>query len=157
MLRSSCNTRSNFTGLASGLQDKAALVTTGTLPLIYAGAMLVDAVAALIFGLMFDKRDARALNLSTLISAPFAILVFMARSLPVLLLGALYEVSIPAMVVVSVCSQLAAIPLYAASAKCRKKEHFILDPDDTELLDRLLPLLIELTPVPFRRKRTTKK
>jgi TfoX/Sxy family transcriptional regulator of competence genes len=37
------------------------------------------------------------------------------------------------------------------------KEHFILDPDDTELLDRLLPLLIELTPVPLRRKRTTKK
>lgn len=49
--------------------------------------MLVDAVAALIFGLMFDKRGARALILPMLISAHFATLLFMARSLPVLLLG----------------------------------------------------------------------
>ena len=160
----------NFTVLASGLQETSSLVTTGSLPLIYAGAMLVDAAAALFFGLMYDKKGAKALILSTVISAPFAILVFMARSLPVLLigvalwgvgmgaqesilkaavstmvpkasratgygvfelafgvfwflgswlLGALYEVSIPAMVTVSVCAQLAAIPLYAASAKCR--------------------------------------
>ena len=161
----------NFTGLASGLQETASLVTTGSLPLIYAGAMLVDAVAALFFGLMYDKKGAKALILSTVLSAPFAILVFMAHSLTVLLigvalwgvgmgaqesilkaavsamvpkasratgygvfelafgvfwflgswlLGALYEVSIPAMIAVSVCAQLAAIPLYAASARCRK-------------------------------------
>ena len=38
------------------------------------------------------------------------------------------------------------------------KEHYAVDPDDTELLDRLIPRLLELTPVPARRtKKAVKK
>lgn len=58
-----------------------------TLPLLYAGAMLVDAVAALGFGLLYDKKGIRALVWSTLLSAPFAVLVFAADSIPLLLAG----------------------------------------------------------------------
>ena len=60
---------------------------SGTLPLLYAGAMLVDAVAALFFGMLYDKKGVRALVLSTLISAPFAFFVFICRTVPLLLLG----------------------------------------------------------------------
>ena len=162
-----------YAHLSSGLAETGSLVTTGTLPLLYAGAMLVDAVAALVFGLMYDKRGVRALVWSTLISAPFAVFVFMFDSVPMLLLGValwgvgmgaqesilkaavtsmvpktsrttgygifecsfgafwflgswllgvLYDVSIPAMVAVSVAAQLAAIPLYIASSRLRKKQ-----------------------------------
>ena len=157
-----------YTHLAAGLAETGSLVSSGSLPLLYAGAMLVDAVAALIFGLMYDKKGVRALVWSTLISAPFAIFVFRTDSVPMLLLGialwgvgmgaqesilkaavtsmvpkasratgygifecsfgvfwflgswllgVLYDVSIPAMVTVSVVAQLAAIPLYIASQK----------------------------------------
>ena len=157
-----------FTGVAAGLQETGSLISSGTLPLLYAGAMLVDAVAALFFGMMYDKKGVRALTWSTLLSAPFAIFVFRAASVPMLLLGialwgvgmgaqesilkaavtsmvpkasratgygifecsfgifwflgswllgVLYDVSVPAMVAVSVVSQLAAIPLYIASQK----------------------------------------
>ena len=158
--------------LAPGLAETASLVSSGTLPLLYAGAMLTDAVSALVFGYLYDKKGVRALVLSTLLSAPFAILVFAFRSVPLLLLGValwgvgmgaqesilkaavtsmtpkasratgygifecsfgvfwflgswllgvLYEISIPAMIAVSVAAQLAAIPLYLASASLRKK------------------------------------
>lgn len=76
-----------YTTLASGLAETASLVNSGTLPLLYAGAMLVDAIAALIFGLMYDKKGVRALVWSTLISAPFSIFVFAFHSVPMLLLG----------------------------------------------------------------------
>lgn len=162
-----------YAHLSGGLAETGSLVTTGTLPLMYAGAMLVDAVAALVFGLMYDKRGVRALVWSTLVSAPFAVFVFMFDSVPLLLLGValwgvgmgaqesilkaavtsmvpktsratgygilecsfgafwflgswllgvLYDVSIPAMVVVSAVAQLAAIPLYIASSRFRKKQ-----------------------------------
>ncbi|MBQ6426356.1 MAG: MFS transporter [Clostridia bacterium] len=58
-----------------------------TLPLLYAGAMIVDAVAALVFGLLYDRKGTRALILSTLLSAPFAIFIFSFRSVPCLLAG----------------------------------------------------------------------
>ena len=157
-----------YTQLAAGLAETTSLVSSGSLPLLYAGAMLVDAVAALVFGMMYDKKGVRALVWSTLLSAPFAIFVFRADSVPMLLLGialwgvgmgaqesilkaavtsmvpkasratgygifecsfgifwflgswllgVLYDVSVPAMVAVSVVSQLAAIPLYIASQK----------------------------------------
>lgn len=157
-----------YTGLASGLAETSSLVNTGTLPLLYAGAMLVDAAAALLFGLLYDKKGVKALVWSTVISAPFAIFVFSFRSVPALLLGialwgigmgaqesilkaavtnmvpkdsratgygifecsfgifwflgswllgVLYDISVPAMVAVSVAAQLAAIPLYLRSAK----------------------------------------
>ena len=163
----------NFTSIAGGLAQTSSLVSAGSLPLLYAGAMLVDAVAALIFGLMYDKNGVAALVVSTLISAPFAVLVFGGKSIGAVLtgialwgvgmgaqesilkaavstmvpkisratgygifecsfgvfwflgswlLGVLYEISIPAMVAVSVIAQLAAIPLYMASARLRKSD-----------------------------------
>ena len=157
-----------YTNISAQLTETSSLVNSGTLPLLYAGAMLVDAVAALIFGLMYDKKGVKALAWSTVISAPFAILVFGTKSTSALLLGialwgvgmgaqesilkaavtkmvpkssratgygvfecsfgvfwflgswllgVLYDISIPAMITVSVVSQLAAIPLYIASDK----------------------------------------
>lgn len=76
-----------FTALSSGLSETASLINSGTLPLLYAGAMLVDAVAALVFGLLYDKKGVRALVWSTLISAPFAIFVFLFDTVPMLLVG----------------------------------------------------------------------
>ena len=73
--------------LAAGLSETGALVSTGSLPLLYAGAMLVDAVAALVFGFIYDKKGVAALVASTLISAPFAVLVFMGDSAVSLLCG----------------------------------------------------------------------
>lgn len=159
-----------YTSLASGLAETSLLVNSGTLPLLYAGAMLVDAVAALGFGFLYDKKGVKALVWSTVISAPFAVFVFAARSVPMVLagvalwgvgmgaqesilkaavtsmvpkssratgygifecafgaawflgswlLGVLYDRSIPAMISISVAAQLAAVPLYLASAKAR--------------------------------------
>ena len=162
-----------YSHLASGLSETSALVSTGSLPLLYAGAMLVDAVAALLFGMMYDKNGVKALVWSTVISAPFAVFVFAFDSVPMLLIGValwgvgmgaqesilkaavtsmvpkasratgygvfecsfgafwflgswlmgvLYDVSIPAMIAVSVIAQLAAIPLYIGSSKLMKKD-----------------------------------
>ena len=161
-----------YSHLASGLSETSALVSTGSLPLLYAGAMLVDEVAALFFGMMYDKNGVKALVWSTVISAPFAVFVFAFDSVPMLLIGValwgvgmgaqesilkaavtsmvpkasratgygvfecsfgafwflgswlmgvLYDVSIPAMIAVSVIAQLAAIPLYIGSSKLMKK------------------------------------
>ena len=63
------------------------LISSTELPLLYAGAMLIDAVAALFFGLLYDKIGVKALVWSTLLSAPFAIFVFMFDSVPMLILG----------------------------------------------------------------------
>ena len=160
-----------YTNLASGLAETTSLVNSGTLPLLYAGAMLVDAVAALFFGLMYDKKGVKALVWSTIISAPFAIFVFGLHSVPTVLLGialwgvgmgaqesilkaavtnmvpkasratgygifecsfgvfwflgswlmgVLYDVSIPAMIAVSVATQLMAIPLYLGSSRLNR-------------------------------------
>ncbi len=76
-----------YTGLAAGLSETASLVTTGNLPLLYAGAMLVDALSALVFGMLYDKMGVKVLVLSTLISAPFGICVFYFHSEAALLLG----------------------------------------------------------------------
>lgn len=76
-----------YTSLAAGLAETGSLVSSGTLPLLYAGAMLVDAVAALVFGAIYDKKGVAALVLSTLLSAPFPILIFTGRSVPAVLLG----------------------------------------------------------------------
>lgn len=162
----------SYTGVAAGLAETGSLVGSGTLPLLYAGAMLVDAVAALVFGLLYDRKGVRVLAWSTLLSAPFAVFVFGFRSVAMLLLGValwgvgmgaqesilkaavtsmvpkqsratgygifecsfgvfwflgswllgvLYDLSIPAMIAVSVAAQLAAIPLYIASSGLRKK------------------------------------
>ena len=161
----------HWTDMAPGLAETSSIVSTGTLPLLYAGAMLMDAVSALVFGYLYDKRPAAALVWSTLLSAPSAPLIFAARSVPCLLvgialwgvgmgaqesilkaavtgmvpkasratgygifecsfgvfwflgswlLGVLYDVSVPAMICLSVAAQLAAIPLYIASVRLNR-------------------------------------
>ena len=73
--------------LSSGLSEANSFVNSGTLPLLYAGAMLVDAASAMVFGLMYDKKGMRALILSTALSAPFALLIFGGGSNLALLVG----------------------------------------------------------------------
>ncbi|WP_236251309.1 hypothetical protein [Peptoniphilus harei] len=65
----------NLTGLG-GSYGTFRLISEETLPLLYAGAMLVDAVAALIFGHVYDKKGVKALVISTIISAPFSLFIF---------------------------------------------------------------------------------
>ena len=76
----------NFTGLG-GSYEAFRLISEETLPLLYAGAMLVDAVAALIFGHIYDKKGVRALVISTIISAPFSLFIFGFKSELALLFG----------------------------------------------------------------------
>jgi MFS family permease len=59
-----------------------------TLPLLYAGLMAVDALAALSFGTLFDRFGLAVLAGSTLVSALFAPLVFLFPSGWLLVLGA---------------------------------------------------------------------
>lgn len=66
---------------------KTGLIPEDTLSLIYAGAMAVDAFSALFFGWLFDKKGVRVLMLSTLISAPFSVFVFLMNSRWALILG----------------------------------------------------------------------
>ena len=49
--------------------------------------MLVDAIAALVFGHIYDKNGVKALVISTIISAPFSLFIFGFKSLPALYLG----------------------------------------------------------------------
>ena len=162
-----------YAGLVSDLAQTSALVTEGTLPLLYASAMLVDAIAAVVFGYLYDKIGVKALMISTLLSSVFAIFVFSAHSVPMFLIGialwgigmgaqesilkavvtsivpkdsratgygifecsfgvfwflgswimgVLYDLSIPAMVAVSVIAQLLAIPLYLASDRGQRAQ-----------------------------------
>lgn len=162
-----------YADLSQGLAETTSLVNSGTLPLLYAGAMLVDAVSALFFGILYDKKGVKALIWSTVLSAPFVILVFASHSIPLVLLGValwgvgmgaqesilkavvttmvpktsratgygvfefffglfwflgswllgvLYDISIPAMIVVSLVAQLGAIPLYICSGAQRGVE-----------------------------------
>ena len=145
--------------------------------MLYAGAMLVDAAAALVFGHLYDKIGVKALMISTLLSSVFAVFVFSIHSIHMLLLGValwgigmgaqesilkavvtsmvpkdcratgygifecsfgifwflgswimgvLYDMSIPAMVIISVIAQFAAIPLYLASDRCARTENIHL-------------------------------
>lgn len=163
----------NFTELAGSLSETSALINSGTLPLLYAGAMLVDAAAALFFGMLYDKKGVKALIWSTVLSAPFPLLIFGGKTAGVVLLGialwgvgmgaqesilkaavttmvpkssratgygifecsfgvfwflgswllgALYDISLPVMIAVSVLTQLCAIPMYFASAKLKETD-----------------------------------
>lgn len=67
---------------------RVGLLDLGTLPLLYAGAMAIDAVAALAFGTLFDRHGLSVLAASTFVSALFAPLVFLFPSAWVLVLGA---------------------------------------------------------------------
>ncbi|MCL2163527.1 MAG: MFS transporter [Oscillospiraceae bacterium] len=66
---------------------KTKLIPEDTLPLIYAGAMAVDAFAALFFGWLFDKRGVKVLVISTLVAAPFSIFIFSVTTRWALFLG----------------------------------------------------------------------
>ncbi len=161
-----------FTELATSVSQTSFALSATSLPLLYAGAMLVDAISALFFGYMYDKRGVLALVISTAISAPFAIFVFGGNSFGAILIGivlwgvgmgaqesilkafitvmvpkqsratgygifecffgifwflgswlmgVLYDVSITAMIIVSVTTQLSSIPLYIYSAKLNKQ------------------------------------
>ena len=57
--------------------QKTGLATDGVIPLLYALAMGVDAIAALIFGRLFDRYGMSILMVSAVISACFAPLVFL--------------------------------------------------------------------------------
>jgi MFS family permease len=147
---------------------QASWLTADSLPLVYSLAMLVDAVSAFVFGLIYDRIGLKTLIISTLCSAPFALLAFQDSSVAGLilgvclwgigmgaqesilkaavttmvpaecratgygafefafgiawflgswLLGALYDVSVPAMMAVSLAAQLAAIPFYRLAMK----------------------------------------
>ncbi len=67
---------------------KTNLLTPGELPLLYAGAMAVDAFAALFFGWLYDRWDTKALVISTLLTAPFGFFVFLAPGQWALWVGA---------------------------------------------------------------------
>lgn len=69
--------------------EKTGLVSAGALPLLYAAAMAVDAVAALIFGFLYDRIGVKALVFSTLLTLPFAPLVYFASSKTALVIGVL--------------------------------------------------------------------
>ena len=78
-----------YTNLANGLAETTSLINTGTIPLLYAGAMLIDAISAMFFGFLYDKKGVKALIWSTLISASFSIFIFSIHSIPMVLIGIL--------------------------------------------------------------------
>lgn len=142
--------------------EKASVVTPALVPVFYAVAMGVDAVAAMVFGRLFDRIGLSIMMIVALISAFFAPLVFLGSRYPALLgmalwgvgmgaqesimravvanivsaerrsfaygvfntaygifwflgsllIGVLYDISIPALVVFSVTAQLASIPIF---------------------------------------------
>ena len=71
----------------NALTNGVGIINMETIPLIYAGAMLVDAISALIFGIMYDRNGVKALVVSTIISAPFSLFVFGFNNIYSVLLG----------------------------------------------------------------------
>lgn len=66
---------------------KAGAFGTADIALLYALAMLVDAVSALVFGTLFDRIGALSLALSTFAAAAFAPLVFVTGSKAAIIAG----------------------------------------------------------------------
>lgn len=76
---------------------RAAVYPEDALALLYAGAMAADAIAALLFGRLFDRIGLGALMLSTALSALFPPLAFLTKSPVVMAIGiALWGVGIGA-------------------------------------------------------------
>lgn len=71
----------------NALTNGVGLINMENIPLIYAGAMLVDAISALIFGIMYDRNGIKALVVSTIISAPFSLFIFGFNNIYAVLLG----------------------------------------------------------------------
>ncbi|MFA6755050.1 MAG: MFS transporter [Bacilli bacterium] len=57
-------------------EDNIKLISTEYLPLIYAGAMLVDALSALVFGILYDKKGMLVLFISTMICSTYSLFIF---------------------------------------------------------------------------------
>jgi MFS family permease len=74
----------DFSLIAFHLQ-RTAVLPSAWIPALYALAMAVDALAALLFGLLFDRVGFRALALAALLSAGFAPLAFSSTSALVVL------------------------------------------------------------------------
>ncbi len=68
--------------------ERAGLLNAGMLPLLYAGVMAVDALAALAAGVLFDRKGINVIAATTAVSALFAPLVFLTPSLWLLIAGA---------------------------------------------------------------------
>lgn len=66
---------------------KLDILPASALPLLYAGAMIVDAFAALIFGWLFDRIHFKALLLSGLLAAFFAVFIFSVNSFWGIIIG----------------------------------------------------------------------
>jgi MFS family permease len=75
---------------------KRGIVPAGWVPVLYAIAMAVDAVAALVFGRLFDRSGIAILIPATLLSAPFAPLVFSGNAAGALLGMALWGIGMGA-------------------------------------------------------------
>ncbi len=56
--------------------SRSNLISENALPLIYAFSMLIDALSALYFGIMYDKKGVKALITSTIIASTFSLFVF---------------------------------------------------------------------------------
>lgn len=56
--------------------SRSNLISENALPLIYAFSMLIDALSALYFGMMYDKKGIKALITSTIIASTFSLFVF---------------------------------------------------------------------------------
>jgi len=141
--------------------EKASVLSDDVIPIFYAVAMGVDALAALVLGSLFDRKGASVLIFATVVAAFFAPLVFLsgtslallgmalwglgmgaqesimraviAEMIPAnrrasaygifnaafglfwflgsLLMGILYDLSVPAVIVCSVALQLASVPV----------------------------------------------
>lgn len=67
--------------------SRTGVLDAGTLPLLYAGAMAVDALGALAFGTLFDRYGLLVLAATTTTSALFAPLVFLVPSASLFIAG----------------------------------------------------------------------
>ena len=66
---------------------RKALIATEMLPLLYSGAMIIDAFSALFFGWLYDHKGIRILMISSAISAMFSIFIFRYTSLTTAIIG----------------------------------------------------------------------
>ena len=57
--------------------------------LLYAGAMLIDAVSALFFGWLYDRKGIKVLMISTILSSFLAVPIFLFSSVPLTVAGVL--------------------------------------------------------------------
>ena len=146
---------------------KIAIVSDNWIPVFYAVAMGVDAIAALLFGRLFDRKGISILAVATLVSLFFAPLVFLGGFYPAFagialwgigmgaqesimratiakmvsvnkrgtaygvfnagyglfwflgsaIMGILYDMSIPILIIFSVAAQLISIPLFMMTKK----------------------------------------